>query len=336
MLHLVFITLLAIIIAKQPLFAEFGLGSLPLAILLGMISGAFYRGMGFTSVDSAPSASSLFCQQKLLRLGIILLGFGLTFQQVAQLGWQALVIDLVVIILVLLIGITVGIRVLGMSRELAILTSVGSAVCGAAAIMATEPVVKGGHRQVSVAVATVVLFGSLSLLLYPVLFNQLQIAPEQFGIFIGSTVHEVAQAVAAGQTISPEALQTAIMTKLIRVLCLAPVVVTLGLLLFRDKQPRGKEFRDKETRKLPVVFPHFIGFFILAVLINSLVQLPELVHDAISFISQFSLTIAMAAMGYNTRWSTLRQAGIKPILLAAILFIVLIVTGLSLNLLLYA
>lgn len=334
MLHLLFVTLLAMIIAKQPLFAEFGLGSLPLAILLGMISGAFYRGLGFASVDSTPSASSLFCQQKLLRLGIILLGFGLTFQQVAQLGWQALVIDLVVITLVLLIGITVGIRVLGMSRELAVLTSVGSAVCGAAAIMATEPVVKGGHRQVSVAVATVVLFGSLSLLLYPVLFNLLQIAPEQFGIFIGSTAHEVAQAVAAGQTISPEALQTAIMTKLIRVLCLAPVVVTLGMLLFRDKlvgeSPEGKK------QKLPVTFPHFIAFFILAVLINSLIQLPELAHDVISFISQFSLTIAMAAMGYNTRWSTLRQAGMKPILLAAILFVVLIVTGLSLNLLLYA
>lgn len=334
MLHLLIITLLAMLIAKQPLFAEFGLGSLPMAILLGMISGAFFRGLGFASVDSTPSASSLFCQQKLLRLGIILLGFGLTFQQVAQLGWQALVIDLVVITLVLLIGITVGIRVLGMSRELAVLTSVGSAVCGAAAIMATEPVVKGGHRQVSVAVATVVLFGSLSLLLYPVLFNVLHIAPEQFGIFIGSTVHEVAQAVAAGQTISPEALQTAIMTKLIRVLCLAPVVIALGLLLFRDKLTC--EDASGQSRKLPVTFPHFIGFFILAVLINSLVQLPEFAHDVISFISQFSLTIAMAAMGYNTRWSTLRQAGMKPVLLAAILFVVLIVTGLTLNLLLYA
>lgn len=333
MLHLLTITLLAIVIAKQPLFAEIGLGSLPLAILIGMISGAFFRGLGFAGTDTAPSKSSLFCQQKLLRLGIILLGFGLTFQQVIQLGWQALVIDLVVISLVLLIGINVGIRFLGMSRELAVLTSVGSAVCGAAAIMATEPVVKGGHRQVSVAVATVVLFGSLSLLLYPVLFNVLHIAPEQFGIFIGSTVHEVAQAVAAGQTISPEALQTAIMTKLIRVLCLAPVVIALGLLLFRDKLT-CHEGAD-QRRKLPVTFPHFIGFFILAVLANSFFQLPETAHQAISFISQFSLTIAMAAMGYNTRWSTLRQAGIKPILLASILFVVLIGTGLGLNLLLY-
>lgn len=334
MLHLLIITLLAIVIAKQPLFAELGLGSLPLAILLGMISGAFFRGLGFAGAGAAPSKSSLFCQQKLLRLGIILLGFGLTFQQVIQLGWQALVIDVIVITLVLTIGITVGIRLLGMNRELAVLTSVGSAVCGAAAIMATEPVVKGGHRQVSVAVATVVLFGSLSLLLYPVLFSVLHIAPEQFGIFIGSTVHEVAQAVAAGQTISPEALQTAIMTKLIRVLCLAPVVIALGLLLFRDKLTC--EDATGQSRKLPVTFPHFIGFFILAVLANSFVQLPETAHQAISFVSQFSLTIAMAAMGFNTRWSTLRQAGLKPILLAAILFVVLIVAGLGLNLVLYA
>lgn len=333
MLHLLIITLGAIITAKHPAVAELGLGSLPLAILIGMAAGAFTRGLGFSTVDSQPSPASVFCQQKLLRLGIILLGFSLTLQQVAQLGWQALVIDLTVITLVLLTGITIGIRVLGMNRELAVLTSVGSAVCGAAAIMATEPVVKGGHRQVSVAVATVVLFGSLSLLLYPVLFNLLQIEPEQFGIFIGSTVHEVAQAVAAGQTISPEALQTALMTKLIRVLCLAPVVIALGLLLFRDKL--AGENGEGKTRKLPVTFPHFIAFFILAVLINSLIQLPDIAHEVISFISQFSLTIAMAAMGYNTRWSTLRQAGIKPILLAAILFVVLIVTGLGLNLLLY-
>ncbi|WP_417594629.1 YeiH family protein [Oceanospirillum sp.] len=334
MLHLLIITLLAIVIAKQPLFNELGLGSLPLAIVLGMLSGAFFRGLGFASTDSTPSTSSLFCQQKLLRLGIILLGFGLTFQQVAQLGWQALVIDLAIITLVLLIGISVGIHCLGMSRELAVLTSVGSAVCGAAAIMATEPVVKGGHRQVSVAVATVVLFGSLSLLLYPVLFTILHIPSEQYGIFIGSTVHEVAQAVAAGQTIGPEALQTAIMTKLIRVLCLAPVVIALGLLLFRDKQACN-ESKDR-SRKLPVTFPRFIGFFVLAVLVNSLFQLPEAVHGVISLISQFSLTIAMAAMGYNTRWSTLREAGLKPILLAALLFVLLISTGLSLNLLLYA
>lgn len=331
LLHLLIITLLAIVIANSPFFAELGLGSLPLAILLGMMSGAFFRGLGFTRKDSQPSASSLFCQQKMLRAGIILLGFGLTFQQVFQLGWQVLAIDLTIITLVLLIGITVGIRFLGMSRELAVLTSVGSAVCGAAAIMATEPVVKGGHRQVSVAVATVVLFGSLSLLAYPVLFNLLAIPPEQFGIFIGSTVHEVAQAVAAGQSISPEALQTAVMAKLVRVLCLAPVVITVGLLLFRDKlDTEGKRGR------LPVTFPGFIGLFILAVVMNSTLPLSDTVHHLISLISQFCLTLAMAAMGYNTRWSTLRQSGGKPILLATLLFIVLLSTGLLLNITLYS
>ena len=330
MLHLIIITLLAIFIAKTPVIAELGLGSLPLAILLGMLFGASSRMIRRGETESAPSKSSLFCQQKLLRLGIILLGFSLTFQQVAQLGWQALVIDIIVICTVLLTGITVGIKVFKMDKELAVLTSVGSAVCGAAAIMATEPVVKGGHRQVSVAVATVVLFGTLSLIAYPLLFNLLPIAPEQFGIFIGSTVHEVAQAVAAGQTISPEALQTAIMTKLIRVMCLAPVVVALSLLLFREKNDT-----EATHQRIPIALPHFIGFFILAVVVNSLWALPETLHQGLTFISQFSLTIAMAAMGFNTRWSTLRQAGLKPIILAAILFIVLFSVGLGLNLLLY-
>ena len=328
MLYLILITATALLTAKIPAVAELGLGSLPLAIILGMAAGAAYRAF-ISGEDTGPSKSSLFCQQKLLRLGIILLGFGLTFQQVAQLGWQALLIDVVIICTVLTVGIALGIKVFGMNKELAVLTSVGSAVCGAAAIMATEPVVKGGSRQVSVAVATVVLFGTLSLIAYPLIFSVLPIAPEQFGIFIGSTVHEVAQAVAAGQTISPEALQTAIMTKLIRVMCLAPVVVTLSLLLFRDKTEAGKG-------KLPVAFPHFIAFFILAVVANSLVALPELTHEVIAFISQFSLTIAMAAMGFNTRWSTLRQAGMKPILLAGVLFVVLFTTGLGLNLVLYA
>ena len=322
------ITILSYFLAKIAWLAELGLSSLPLAIILGITAGFFIR----NPVAAIPDKAAQFCQQKLLRLGIILFGFNLTIQQLVALGWQVIVIDLLIISTVLVVGITLGMRWLKLPKELAVLTSIGSAVCGAAAIMAAEPVVKGGHKHVSVAVATVVIFGTLSLLAYPLLYPLLALSPEHFGIFIGSTVHEVAQAVAAGETISPEALQTALLTKLVRVLCLAPVVVCLALVLFRtsgkEQVKNGENLRDK------IVLPWFILYFLLAIGVNSLIALPEATGELIQVISQLSLTAAMAAMGFNTRLSCLRQAGIKPLLLAGILFVVLMATGVTANLVL--
>ena len=308
----------AIALSQLPSLAALGLSALPLAILLGIIFGNLFRPQ-LTLKDARVMA---FCQQRLLRLGIVLFGFNLSLQQIVAVGWQAIVIDILIIVTVLSLGVWLGVRWFRMSKEAAVLTSVGSAICGAAAIMATESVVRGRERDVTVAVASVVLFGTLALFSYPLLYHWLDMDPAVFGIYIGSTVHEVAQAVAAGQTIGPEAMQTAVVTKLIRVMLLAPVVIFLGAVVFRKSDSGAR-------RAVPV--PWFVFGFILAAALNSWWLLPDMLLSTLKTVSQGALALAMASLGIKTQWATVRQAGIQPMFLALLLFVVLMVGGLGLN-----
>jgi uncharacterized integral membrane protein (TIGR00698 family) len=308
----------AILLAKVPAIAQFGLSALPLAIILGIVVGH----LNTHKVADKEMIFTRFCQQKLLRAGIILFGFSLSFQQIISVGWQALVLDLLVITSIFCVGTYVGIRFFKLDRELAILTSVGSAICGAAAILATESVLKPRQQNVTVAVATVVLFGTLAMFSYPFIFQFSGMSEQAFGIYIGSTVHEVAQAVAAGEAIGGEALQNAVVVKLIRVMMLAPFILILSAFLTRSREGAsgGK-----------IAIPWFVFGFIAASGINSVLLLPEALLSTLQLASQFSLAIAMAALGVQTRWSTIRQAGVKPMVLSLMLFVMLIFGGFYLN-----
>lgn len=327
--------LLLVISAASTLLAQTdaaqgaGIGALPLAIVLGIIAGNV-----FTDRYSAKSEWLLaFSKKRLLRLGIILFGSHLTLQQVASVGIQAALLDAVVIVCVLGVGYLLGMKVLGMSREETILTSVGSAVCGAAAILATEPVLNAKQQQVSVAVATVVVFGTLALFSYPVIFSLTDLSSASFGIYIGSTVHEVAQAVAAGQAIDAEAMNNAIIVKLIRVMMLAPVVIVIGWLYQRAQTPLLGQASSAPSGSIPI--PWFVFGFVLMVGINSFIVLPDYLSESLKFIAQISLTIAMAALGIQTKMSAVRAAGVKPMLLSAVLFVMLLGGGFIVHQLIY-
>jgi uncharacterized integral membrane protein (TIGR00698 family) len=216
-----------------------------------------------------------------------------------------------------------------MSREATILTSVGSAVCGAAAILATEPVLKAKQQEVSVAVATVVVFGTLALFCYPLIYRLTDLSSASFGIYIGSTVHEVAQAVAAGQAIDAAAMNSALITKLMRVMMLAPVVVVIGWLYQRAQNETGS------TTSTAIPWPWFVFGFIAMVTLNSLVDFPAAMRQGLQVSAQLALTLAMTALGLQTRFSALRQAGPKPLILSALLFVLLLGGGLSVHQLLY-
>ncbi|MHA7879727.1 MAG: YeiH family protein [Saccharospirillum sp.] len=316
------LALAALTLAQWSSLAALGLSALPLAIVLGMVYGNLVR-PELTVTDARVMA---FCQQRLLRLGIVLFGVNLSLFDVLAVGWQALMMDLVVVVSVLGLGIWIGVRWLRLSKEAAVLTSVGSAVCGAAAILATQSVVRGRERDVSVAVASVVLFGTLALFSYPLLYPWLDLDPAYFGIYIGSTVHEVAQAVAAGQTIGPEAMQTAVVTKLIRVMLLAPVVIVLGMWLFR---------RPGTAQGYAIPIPWFVFGFMLAAALNTWLALPEAVTQVIQWLSQGALALAMTSLGIKTQWAVVRQAGPGPLLLALGLFVLLMVGGLVVSAVLF-
>ena len=311
-----------------------GISALTLAIMLGMLVGntAYPRIAGV----SAPGVT--FSKQSLLRLGIILYGLRLTFQDIGHVGMAGVVIDAIVLCSTFALSWFVGTRVFGLDRKTAMLIGAGSSICGAAAVMAAEPVVRGRADQVTVAVSTVVVFGTLAIFLYPVLYHLneqyhlITMSPSAYGIFAGSTIHEVAQVVAAGHAISDEAANTAVIAKMVRVMMLAPFLIVLSAYLSRSKdasevQPHGAP-AQKSGR---IVIPWFVLGFVAVAGLNSLAFLRKPVVEVAIDIDTAMLAMAMAALGLTTHISAIRYAGIKPLALAALLFAWLIGGGIAIN-----
>jgi len=289
------------------------LSALTLAIIAGMA-------VGNATPDRLlqPLRSGLrFSQQTLLRLGIVLYGLRLTLRDLANLGPRALALDIMVISSVLLIGYWVGTRLLGLDRDTALLVSAGSGICGAAAVLATDRVIESESHKVSVAVATVVVFGTAAMFLYPVLYPVSGFSEREFGIFTGATVHEVAQVVAAGRAVSQTASDTAVITKMLRVLLLAPVLLIVG----RLRTAAGATGAGK------IKFPSFVLWFGAVIVAQSFVNLPAAVRGRLIDLDTLLLASAMFALGIGTRWSQMKQAGTKPLLLASIIFAGLVSGG---------
>lgn len=174
-------------------------------LILGILLGMLYANSLRNHLPETWVPGILFCSKQLLRAGIVLYGFRLTFQSVAAIGAPAIGIDAAVVAGTLLLGVLLG-RALKMDRDLALLTSTGSAICGAAAVLGAEPVVKAAPHKTAVAVSTVVIFGTVSMFLYPALWRAgiLGLTPEQMGLYTGATLHEVAHVVGAGNAMGAE------------------------------------------------------------------------------------------------------------------------------------
>ncbi|XTZ39722.1 YeiH family putative sulfate export transporter [Salmonella enterica] len=319
----VLITGAALWLGSVPAVAGIGLSALTLAILFGMIIGNTLYPKFHLTCDSGV----LFAKQHLLRLGIILYGFRLTFTQIADVGVSGILIDMLTLSSTFLLACFLGQKVFGLDKKTSWLIGAGSSICGAAAVLATEPVVKAEASKVTVAVATVVIFGTVAIFVYPALYPLLAqwFGPETFGIWIGSTVHEVAQVVAAGHAVSPETENAAVIAKMLRVMMLAPFLL---LLAARVKQlsPATGEQKGKLT------IPWFALGFIAVAVFNSFHLLPVLLVNAINMFDTLLLATAMAALGLTTHISALKNAGAKPLVMGLLLFVWLIVGGGVINL----
>ena len=305
-----------------PAVAGAGFSVLTLAILLGMIVGNTV----YSAISPRCDAGVQFAKQHLLRLGIILYGFRLTFSQIADVGASGVLIDILTLSSTFLIACFVGQKLFGLDKQTTWLIGAGSSICGAAAVLATEPVVKADASKVTVAVATVVIFGTFAIFLYPAMYHLLDTwcSPQTYGIYIGSTIHEVAQVVAAGHAIAPQAENAAVIAKMIRVMMLAPFLLILAARV-RQLAPASGGQKGKIT------IPWFAVLFIGVAIFNSFHLLPESVVDALTMIDTLFLAMAMAALGLTTHVSTLKKAGLKPLLMALLLFVWLIVGGGAIN-----
>ncbi|MBI6548205.1 YeiH family protein [Xenorhabdus lircayensis] len=322
------LTMLSIYIGSIPWFINMGLGVLTLAILLGIIVGNTL----YPFLKSACDSGIHFSKHYLLRTGIILYGFRLTFQQITDVGATGILIDVIMLSSTFFIALWIGRILFRLDSQTVILIGAGSSICGAAAVMATEPVVKASASKVAVAVSTVVIFGTLAIFIYPwfyqlnAYYQWLNFSQETFGIFSGSTVHEVAQVVAIGHTLGNDAENAAVISKMIRVMLLAPFLLLLSGYISRIG---AKSDSPQETP--PITIPWFAVFFIVTAGFNSFHLLPESFVNHIITADTIMLAMAMVALGLTTHISAIRQAGIKPILLALCLFIWLTVGGLIIN-----
>lgn len=327
------IALFSLLLANVSWLQNHAIGTLTLAILLGVVLGNSL----YPQIAEKSATGVMFSKQSLLQLGVILYGFRITFTDIGHVGLHGALIDALVLTSTFALAWFVGRRLFKMDSNTVILIGAGSSICGAAAVMATEPVVKGRTEQVSVAVSTVLVFGTISMLLYPALFqwnlswHLLPVSAESFGMFTGSTVHEVAQVVAAAKPVGDAATNIAVIEKMVRVMMLAPFLLLLSIYLARSKSLKQSSLLLVSSQKTRITIPWFALIFVAVAGLNTLKIVPQsLVADAIS-LDNLLLAMAMAALGLCTHFAAIKKAGYKPLLLGGILFTWLIIGGATIN-----
>ncbi len=307
-------------ISQSPVMQYLSLSPLIIGIILGMAYGNTLK----KNMPEEWLPGITFSSKKLLRLAIILYGFRLTLQNIITVGFSAIIIDIITIVGTLAIGLVAG-KMMKMDKETTLLTSTGSAICGAAAILGMEAVLDNKPHKTAIAVSTVVIFGTISMFLYPLLHRSglLDLTTEQWGLYTGATVHEVAHVVGAGNGMGEAVSETAVIVKMIRVIFLAPVLLVFSFII--TAQDNRKEGINKSTVK--VTIPWFAFGFIAVIGFNSLNLLPEGTVNVINYIDTFLLTMAMTALGMETHLRKFKEAGVKPFLLALLLFLWLMLGG---------
>jgi uncharacterized integral membrane protein (TIGR00698 family) len=321
--------LVAMAVGREPWMREHGIGVLTLAIVAGIAFG----NTGYARVASAAEPGVQFARQTLLRVGIVLYGFRVSLADLAQVGAGGAIVDALVLASTFGLAAWFGVRILKLDRETALLVGAGNAICGAAAVMATGPVLRARSEQAAVAVATVVVFGTLAMFAYPALYGFLQawhpdaVSSHAFGIYTGSTIHEVAQVVAAGRSLGEDGAHAAVVAKMIRVMMLAPFLLILSAVLAR--RPRGMPSSSDVAPR--VVVPWFAFIFIAVIVLHSVAPVGEETLRRIATLDDLLLATAMAALGFTTRFAAIRRAGGRCLALAAVLFAWLTLGGAAIN-----
>jgi uncharacterized integral membrane protein (TIGR00698 family) len=307
--------------------ASHGISALTAAIALGILVGNTL----YPRIAATAGIGVTFSKQTLLRAGVVLYGLRLTLHDVGQVGAAGVLIDALVVTSTFVLAVTLGTRLFRLDRETSMLIGAGSAICGAAAVMATEPVVRAKADHVTIAISTVVVFGTVAMFTYPALYALMPHASSAesaraFGVYTGSTIHEVAQVFAAGRSVSESAANTAVITKMVRVMMLAPFLIILSAWIGRDaNHPSG-------ARRAPQLsIPWFAVAFVGVVLFNSLALLSAHTLIVATNLDTLLLAMAMAALGLTTHVSALRTAGPKPLILGAVLSVWLIGGGGAIN-----
>ncbi|NNP75863.1 hypothetical protein A7P54_05420 [Acinetobacter sp. Ac_3412] len=272
------------------------------ALLLGM-------GLNFLSSESQCKAGIEFTARTVLRIGIALLGMRITLGQITALGWQPIVLVITLVIVTISVSVITA-KILGFKKLFGMLTGGATAICGASAALALSAAFPQHPQKEKATLFTVIgvsALSTLAMIVYPMIARWLELSPQQAGVFLGATIHDVAQVVGAGYSMSPETGDTATVVKLMRVAMLLPVIICAAMIT----RMQGGD----ATGKHPPLLPWFaVGFLALAC-INSTGWVPSMLQQGVNELSKWCLVIAISALGMKTQLKELASVGIKPILL---------------------
>lgn len=303
--------------AASFLSEHYGAPVMLFALLLGM-------SVNFLAAESKCKAGIEFTARSVLRMGIALLGMRITLGQITALGWQpvALVITLVVVTITVSV---IAAKILGFQKLFGMLTGGSTAICGASAALALSAAFPNHPQKEKATLFTVIGVSALStfaMIVYPMIANWLELSPQAAGVFLGATIHDVAQVVGAGYSMSTQTGDTATVVKLMRVAMLLPVIVCAAMIT----RMQGAD----STGERPPLLPWFAVGFLLLACINSTGWVPTMVQNGINDLSRWFLVIAISALGMKTQLKELASVGIKPILLmiGESIFLVVLVLGL--------
>ncbi|MDJ0927347.1 MAG: putative sulfate exporter family transporter [Gammaproteobacteria bacterium] len=288
-------------LAAYALSEQYGAPIMLLALLLGMA-------ISFLGEDARCGPGIDFCATSVLRLGVALLGLRITASHLLDLGWLPAMLVVVAVVLTTAFG-TLLVRPLRLSTELGVLTGGAVAICGASAAIAISAVLpkrENADKELVFAIVGVTALSTLAMIIYPAIAGSLGLGDEEAGVFLGGTIHDVAQVVGAGYSISGKAGDLATIVKLLRVAMLVPMVFALMFLF--QRAAAGVSGRA-------ATFPAFLLAFVGFVIINSFGLIPALIVDAGVALSRWCLVTAIAAVGMKTALREVSKVGFAPVVL---------------------
>jgi uncharacterized integral membrane protein (TIGR00698 family) len=293
------------------------------AMLYALLFGMAFN---FLTEDERFARGIRFASRNILRIGVALLGLRITTVEVLELGWPVVALIVASVVATILIGGLIG-RAFGLKGGQSILSAGAVAICGASAALAIASVLpshKDSERNTILTVAGVTALSTVAMVFYPVFVTYLQYDNATAGIFLGATIHDVAQVVGAGYMISDQTGEISTLVKLIRVACLVPVVITISLIMHRRRSP--------ESGNEPLL-PWFLVAFVVLVIVNSLGWVPEEAHVALTPVSSWCLLTAVAALGVKTSLKALADVGLAPVgvmLIQTVFLAVFVIGGIKL------
>ena len=301
-------------------------GAAVIAMFIGMIINAIFK----SKKPKILNTGIKFTSKKLLKLAIILLGLSLNITTILNVGKMSLLVMVFTLLTCFGGGYFIG-RALGLNWKLSNLISAGTGICGGSAIAAIAPTIEAEDTDVAYAMSATFLFDMAMIVLFPIMGKAIGMSDEAFGIWAGTAVNDTSSVVATGYAFSEAAGDFATMVKLTRTLAIIPTVITFALIQLRIKRKESSENSDlslKSKVKITKIFPWFILGFLAMAIVASVFDIPTDVVSATKSVSKFLMVSALAAIGLNTSFSSMKRSGIRPMLHGFIISALVVVVAL--------